>query len=133
MSKTTDFKVFKAKAGLGLMANRNFKKAETVIEYTGEKITDSEADRRANRYLFELNDKWTIDGSGRKNTARYINHSCQPNCEAELDENEKHIYIKAKRAINVGEELTYHYGKTHFDEYIKPKGCRCNKCSAKKL
>ena len=115
------------------MANRNFKKAETVIEYTGEKITDSEADRRANRYLFELNDKWTIDGSGRKNTARYINHSCQPNCEAELDENEKHIYIKAKRAINVGEELTYHYGKTHFDEYIKPKGCRCNKCSAKKL
>ncbi|MEZ4200259.1 MAG: SET domain-containing protein [Candidatus Paceibacterota bacterium] len=128
--KHDNVKVFRSSAGLGLKALRDFKKGETVLEYVGERITDEEADERANRYLFEINDKWTIDGSPRYNTARYINHSCRPNCEAVLDEEDERIYIDAKRAIKAGEELTYDYGKNHFNEYIKPHGCRCAKCVA---
>lgn len=111
------------------MSNQAFKRGDFVIEYTGEIIPDAEADERANRYLFEINSKWTIDGSGRENLARYINHSCAPNCEAEVDERAKKIRIYAKKRIEPGDELTYDYGKAHWNEYIKPKGCKCAKCS----
>ena len=128
--RKTDYTVFRSSAGFGLKATKDYKKGDTVIEYVGEKITDAEADERANRYLFEINNQWTIDGSPRYNLARYINHSCQPNCEAVLDEEEERVYIDAKRAIKAGEELTYDYGKNHFEEYIKPGGCKCTKCSS---
>lgn len=124
-----DFDVKRTRAGLGLFATRDYKKDDLVIEYTGERITDEEADDRANRYLFEINKKWTIDGSGRENLARYINHACRPNCEAEIDEAKKRIFIYAKKRITAGDELTYDYGKAHFNEYIKPYGCVCSKCS----
>ncbi len=124
-----DYVVKKSNAGLGLFANRDFKKGEHIIEYTGEKITDAEANRRGGKYLFTLNDNWTIDGKGRKNTARYINHSCKPNCYPELDDKEEHVNIYAKRNIKAGEEFTYNYGKQYFDIEIKPHGCRCSKCS----
>ena len=127
---TKDFIVKRTDAGLGLIANKAFKKGDFVIEYTGEIIPDEEADRRANRYLFEINSKWTIDGKGRQNTARYINHSCKPNCEAEVDERAKRIRIYALKKITPGDELTYDYGKAHFEEYIKPYGCKCAKCTA---
>lgn len=122
------FKVIRTKTGMGLVTLRPWKKGQTVIEYTGEKVTEEEANRRGGRYLFELNDRYTIDGKGRENIARYINHSCKPNCEAELNASETRIFIKAKRAITAGEELTYNYGKAHFEDYIKPKGCRCIRC-----
>ncbi|MEL6803059.1 MAG: SET domain-containing protein [Bacteroidota bacterium] len=125
-----DFQVFRSSAGFGLKALRDFKKGETIIEYLGEKISDAEADKRANRYLFEINDQWTIDGSPRSNLARYINHSCRPNAEAVLDEEDERIYIDAKKRIKAGEEITYDYGKNHFEEYIKPKGCKCAPCLA---
>lgn len=124
------FRVGRSSAGLGLFATAPYKKGELVIEYTGEVITDEEAQRRGGKYLFELNDNWTIDGKGRENIARYLNHSCKPNCEAELTENEKQVFIHAKRNIKLGEELTYHYGKDYFKQIIRPMGCRCEKCTA---
>lgn len=120
--------------GLGLCTLIPITKGTLIIEYTGEKITADEANCRGGQYLFEINDKYTIDGKGRNNLARYINHSCRPNCYPEISEDEKHVYIYAKRAIKAGEELTYDYGKEFWKEYIKPKGCRCAKCTeAKKV
>lgn len=121
----------KSSAGLGLFALKDITKDEEVIEYVGEIITDKEAQKRGGRYLFELNDQWTIDGKGRSNTARYINHGCKPNCYAELNEKETRVFIKAKRAIKKGEELTYHYGSYYFKTFIKPLGCKCTSCLAK--
>lgn len=126
--KKNSLKVFRSSAGFGLKTLVNIKKEETIIEYKGKRILEDEVNAHPNRYLFELDDKYTIDGSARSNTARYINHSCKPNSEAVHYTDEDRIYIEAIRNIKAGEELTYHYGKAHFNEYIKPKGCRCNKC-----
>ena len=127
-----DVQVKRSQSGLGLFATRDFKKDEMIIEYTGEKISEEEANRRGGKYLFELNDKWTIDGKGRENVARYLNHSCKPNCYPQIDDEEEHIYIYAKRNIKAGEELTYNYGKMYFDELIKKDKCRCLGCTEKK-
>lgn len=124
--------VKKSNSGLGLYALVPFKKGELVIEYVGEKITEAEANRRGGKYLFELNDNWTIDGKSRDNLARYINHSCKPNCYPELDDAEEHIYIYAKKSIKAGEELTYHYGKMYFDDLITKDGCKCQSCRKEK-
>ena len=121
-----NFAVKRSNAGLGLFAEVDFKKDDFVIEYTGEKLLNSIADNKNSKYIFALNSRFSIDGSARKNTARYINHSCRPNCEAEIDG--AHIIIRAKKSIKAGEELNYDYGKEYFDEYIKPFGCRCEKC-----
>jgi hypothetical protein len=128
MSETKKVHVKRSSAGLGLFAAAPFLKGELVIEYTGEVITDAEAQRRGGKYLFELNDEWTIDGTGRQNIARYINHSCKPNCYPELSEDEKQVFIYAKRKIAPGEELTYNYGTDYFKRVIRPLGCRCTKC-----
>lgn len=122
--------VKRSSAGLGLFADDTLKKDDEIIEYTGELITTEEADRRGGKYLFEIDDEWTIDGKGRENLARYINHSCRPNAYAELDEDAKEVHIKAKRAVMPGEEITYNYGKSYFKDYIEPHGCRCAKCQA---
>ena len=129
--KTTSLQldVKRSTAGLGLFAGEAIKKGATIIEYIGEKITADEANKRGGKYLFEINSRWTIDGTTRKNTARYINHACDPNCEAE--NRGGRIFITAKRAIPAGEELTYNYGEEYFDEHIKPNGCRCASCVAK--
>jgi SET domain-containing protein len=128
MSEKKKVSVKKSSAGLGLFAAAPFTKGELVIEYTGEVITDAEAQKRGGKYLFELNDAWTIDGKGRENIARYINHSCKPNCYPELSEDEKQVFIYARRKIAPGEELTYNYGTDYFKRVIKPAGCRCTNC-----
>ncbi|HEY0964428.1 MAG TPA: SET domain-containing protein [Candidatus Paceibacterota bacterium] len=127
-----DYIVKRSSAGLGLFANREYKKGDRIIEYIGETVTEEEANRRGGKYLFELNDNFTIDGKGRHNTARYINHSCKPNAYPELTEDEKQVFIFAKKTIKPGEEITYNYGKFYFDMEIKPHGCRCASCQAKK-
>ncbi len=132
MKEKTDFVVRRGTHGLGLFTNRAFKKGEFIIEYTGEKITTDEANERGGQYLFELNDQFTVDGRGREHLARYINHACKPNCYPEINDAEEHINIYAKRAIQPGEELTYHYGKEFWKTYVVPKGCRCATCTAKK-
>ena len=98
-------------SGQGLFASQNIKKGTKIIEYTGEKITKPESNKRlarGNNYIFELNDRWDIDGSPLDNIARYINHSCDPNCEVE--KTTRSIWIVALRNIKVGEELSYNYG-----------------------
>jgi len=130
---TKKYQVKKSSAGLGLFATAEIKKGELVIEYTGERITEAEANRRGGKYLFELNDNWTIDGKGRENTARYLNHACKPNCYPELSEDEKQIHIYAKRKILAGEELTYNYGKMYFNDLIGRDNCQCQLCLEARL
>lgn len=117
--------VKRSSAGLGLFAKTPFKKGELVIEYWGKIITDEEAEKKGGKYLFDLDDTpYTIDGTPYENTARYINHSCKPNCEPIQDD--KRIFIHAIRKIEPGEELTYDYGKQYYNLMFKENGgCRC--------
>jgi uncharacterized protein len=116
--------------GFGLYARRDFELGEHVLDYTGKKITTEYADSLGTRYLFELDDQWTIDGEDESNTARYINHSCDPNVEAEIDEDEIKIYTL--RDIETGEEFTIDYGDEYFDEFIRPVGCLCRSAVCRK-
>ena len=102
----------------GVFAARDIKKGERIIEYTGRRLTFAESDRSNSEYLFQLNKNTFIDG---KNTARYINHSCVPNCVIEIERG--HIWIDALRTIRKGEELVYNYS---FDmEEAKDYPCAC--------
>jgi SET domain-containing protein len=123
---TARVKVKRSPTGLGLFAGSPFEKDDLIIEYVGEMISNEEADRRGGRYLFEISSKKTIDGKSRQNTARYLNHSCRPNTEPEIDGEQ--LFIYALREIQEGEELTFDYGKEYFDEFIKPYGCKCAHC-----
>lgn len=122
--------VKRSKTGLGVFTNEPIKKKKFVIEYTGELISDEEADRRGGKYLFTINSRWTVDGRKRHHLSRYINHSCRPNCEVKT--RGKQVFIHSTKNIKVGEELTYDYGKEYFDAYIKPHGCRCAKCAERR-
>ncbi len=100
--------------GRGVFALRRIPKGTRVIEYLGERISQDEATRRYEEttqypftFLFEVDETTVIDAGVRGNSARYINHSCSPNCES-LNEGGR-IYIEALRAILPGEELTYDY------------------------
>jgi len=130
MKQKKKLKVKRSKAGLGLFADEPIKKGEFVIEYTGLILTREQADRKGGKYLFEISSRRTVDGTGRNNTARYINHSCRPNCEVDIKKGR--ILISAIKNIKEGEELNYDYGKEYVDEYIKPYGCKCEKCQKKK-
>lgn len=118
-------RVGKSSAGLGLFATRPFKKGERIIEYVGRTLTNAEEYSSRSKYLFEVNSRRTIDGAVRSNIARYINHSCKPNCEPEIERG--HIYIDAIKNIKAGEEFVYDYGEEYFNEHIRPYGCRCVK------
>ncbi len=130
--KNENVQTKKCQSGLGLFASRDFKKGEMIIEYTGEKITEDEANQRGGKYLFELNDQWTIDGKGRENLARYINHSCKPNAKPEIDDSEEHIYIYSTKKISAGEEIVYNYGKWYLTEIIGKDSCLCTGCAEKR-
>jgi uncharacterized protein len=84
---------------------------------------------RGARYMFELNSRWTIDGSSRRNVARYANHACRPNAKSALSKGQ--LILRAIKAIEAGEEITYDYGEDYFDLFIKPAGCRCTHCRAR--
>jgi len=126
-------RVGRSRTGLGLFATRPIEKKAYIATYRGRLISNAEAEareRRGSRYLFELNSRWTIDGSSRWNLARYANHSCRPNAEAV--ERKRKIVLVARRRIKQGEEITYDYGKDYFDAFIKKSGCRCDKCREKR-
>lgn len=112
--------------GLGLFTLKPIKAGKRIIEYTGIIITNEEADRKGGKYLFSLNNKYTLDGSPRSNTARYVNHSCRPNCEAFVIG--RRVWIYSARDIEAGEEITFDYGEAYFNEHIRPKGCKCGAC-----
>jgi SET domain-containing protein len=122
--------VKRSSAGLGLFAGEALPKGVCIVEYVGRIISKEEEYTSKSKYLFEVSKSKTIDGTERTNTARYINHSCKPNCEVEIHAGR--VFVLAKRAIAEGEELSYDYGKDYFNEHIKPFGCRCAKCSPAK-
>ena len=127
------FRVRRAAAGLGLFATKPIVRRAAIVAYRGKCVPTKEAQARERRggakYMFEINRHWTIDGSSRKNPARYINHSCKPNAEAVL-RNGKMLLV-ALRDIAPGEEITFDYGPEYFELFIKPSGCRCAACAAK--
>lgn len=126
---TSPHRVGRSSAGLGLFTNEGFKKGDFIIEYVGERISSKESDSRGTKYLFELNDRWTIDGAARSNTARYINHSCKPNAEVEIKRGR--IIISAIKTIKPDEEICYNYGPNYFKAFIEPHGCKCAPCLGK--
>ena len=119
--------VRRAAAGLGLFTKVDIPKGKRVAEYVGKKLTWQEYLNSNSVYLFEVGARKTIDGSPRWNLARYINHSCRPNCEVEITRGR--VFIVSRRKIKAGEELNYDYGEEYFNDLIKPKGCRCEKCA----
>jgi SET domain-containing protein len=125
-SSRRPFRVGRSKTGLGLFATKLIKRGSFIIEYWGRRINNAEADELETKYMFELNKRWTIDGSPRRNIARYINHACKPNAETDVVKGK--ILITATRTIYPGDEITYHYGRGYFDTFIKPMGCGCPAC-----
>jgi uncharacterized protein len=122
--------VRRSKTGLGLFTKEGIESNGFIAEYTGAVLTRKEADRKGGKYLFETSYNRFVDGSDRQNMARYINHSCKPNCEIEVVRGR--ILVVAKRHIKPGEELNYDYDEEYFNEFIKPFGCKCQACSSKK-
>ena len=121
--------------GKGVFALQPIAAGERIIEYKGEVITWPEALRRHphdpkdpnHTFYFHVDDKHVIDAKVGGNAARWINHACAPNCQA--DETEGRVFIKALRALKPGEELFYDYGLI-IDERYTPKlkreyACRC--------
>ena len=128
--------------GNGVFATASIAKGERVTEYRGERLTMDAADElyadtleTGHTFLFTLNDDYVIDANRGGNVARWINHSCKPNCEPLLIEDEKErkdrdrVVIEALRAIKPGEELTYNYGITlevpHTKKLKAIWACRC--------
>ena len=133
-SSNKPYRVARSKTGLGLFATKSIKKGTRIIRYFGP-ILDSRIpahDEIENKYLFELNGRWTIDGSVRKNLARYINHSCRPNAESDVRPRERKVFIRAIRNIEPGDEINYDYGTDYFKAYLKPIGCKCDSCGKKR-
>lgn len=123
--------------GRGVFARRKIPAGTRILEYQGQRIHAEEADRRhpANpddpfhTFFFALSSGKVIDGNDQGNDARWINHSCEPNCESEEGSGGKRVYIKALRDIARGEELNYDYGLVMDGKITKKDrrdyGCRC--------
>jgi len=120
-------RVRRAVTGRGLFADEKIPKGACIVEYVGRPATLEEMVKDDGKYLFWSGKLSMINGNVPENKARYINHSCAPNCDA--DGPEGRIFIFARRAIPAGEELTYDYGEEYFEKHIKPMGCRCAKCA----
>jgi uncharacterized protein len=112
--------------GKGVYARRRIRKDSAIIEYIGERISEDEADERyqdnPSTYLFMVDDDVYIDGLSGGNEARFINHSCEPNCVAYLEDDR--IVIHALKNIQPGVELCYDYQLT--DEEAGPEGSSTN-------
>src|SRR3954462_4927278 len=102
-SSRRPFRVGRSKTGFGLFATQTIKRGSFLAYYRGRKLRSHVADEIANKYLFEINSRWTIDGSSRRNVARYITHSCRPNADAEIKGHK--ILIKARKTIHEGDEI----------------------------
>ena len=128
------YRVGRSRTGLGLFATKPIKKGTKIIRYFGPLLDSKKKkdDAIENKYLFELNDRWTIDGSVRKNVARYINHACKPNAESDVRPRKRRVFIRAIKNIEPGEEINYDYGTDYFKAYLKPIGCKCAACEKKR-
>ena len=127
--------------GRGAFATRPIKKGERIVEYLGERISQREADKRYDdttmerhhTFLFSVDERTVIDATHTGNDARFINHSCDGNCEAVVDQ--RRIFIEALRDIAPGEELAYDYGYERGEpeddaelEAMYPCRCGAAKC-----
>lgn len=121
-------RVRRSRAGRGLFALQDIPSGACILEYTGRPVSEKEQRRDRGKYLFWVSERQMIDGNIPSNRARYINHSCRPNCEAEGPPGR--VFIMARRLIRAGEELTYDYGSEYFRKHIRPRGCRCEKCAS---
>jgi SET domain-containing protein len=127
------FRVGRSTTGLGLFATKVIPTGAYIVTYRGKRIPTVEAKAREHvtgaKYMFEISSRCTIDGSSRRNVARYVNHSCQPNTKAVL--RKRKIVFVTLRRIALGDEITLDYGEDYIDLFIKAKGCRCAKCSTR--
>ncbi len=132
MSPKKLFRVGRSRTGLGLFASETIAKDALIVEYRGRRIPTPRAQqierKRANKYMFEIDTRWTIDGSARHNLARYVNHSCEPNAEAELVRGR--MMYRALQAIPAGQEITIDYGEEYYELFLAKDGCRCVACAA---
>jgi len=138
--------------GNGVFAVEPLKKGERIIQYKGLLRTHEEVDadvtgdvESGHTFLFTLNDEYVLDANYKGNDARWMNHSCSPNCEAVIEESEDDdrtrdkVFIEATRNIKPGEELVYNYGITlaerHTPRLKKIWACRCGsrKCTGTML
>ena len=134
ISPDKPYRVGRSRTGLGLFATKPIKKGEKIVRYFGP-LLDSRNKKHEgieNKYLFELNGRWTIDGSVRKNIARYINHACRPNAESDVSARKRTVVIRAIKKIEPGQEINYDYGTDYFKAYLKPIGCKCAACEKKR-
>jgi hypothetical protein len=134
ISSNKPYRIGRSKTGLGLFATKPIKKGTQIIRYFGPMLDcrKKKDDEVENKYLFQINNRWTIDGSVRKNTARYINHACRPNAESDVNSRKRTVHIRAIKNIAPGEEINYDYGTEYFKEYLKPIGCKCAACEKKR-
>ena len=111
--------------GRGIFARRDIAAGSCLIQYVGRRISKDQSAElclKRNAYIFTLNDLSDLDGRVSWNPARLINHSCEPNCDAEVDDRDR-IWIVSRRSIQRGEELTYNYGYDLKD--FRNYSCRC--------
>jgi len=130
--KPKKFRVGRSNTGLGLFATETIPKRTLIVEYTGRRIPTVKAQeiesRRANKYMFEINTRWTIDGSSRRNMARYANHACEPNAEADWVRGR--MMYRALETIRAGDQITIDYGEEYLELYLAKTGCKCAACKA---
>src|SRR5262249_623356 len=133
MTRKRAFRIGRSRTGLGLFATAPIKKGAFMVEYKGRKLTTEQANKleaRGNRYLYEINSRWTIDGTSRKNLGRYVNHSCRPNAETHTIGHK--VIIRSIKNIRTGAEITYNYGRDYLTNVITRRGCKCDKCRKKR-
>lgn len=118
--------VLRSHSGRGLFTQQRIPKGSFVIEYTGRPATPKQMQENRGKYLFWTSKTSMIDGNIPANTARFINHSCAPNCEVKIQR--RRVLIFALRTIQPGEELSYDYGEEYFDLHLAGI-CRCTKCA----
>jgi hypothetical protein len=134
ISPKKPYRIGRSRTGLGLFATQRIKKGTRIIRYRGPLLDSKKTkdDAIENKYLFELTNRWTIDGSVRDNIARYINHGCKPNAESDVRPRKRKVYIRAIKTIEPGDEINYDYGTDYFKAYLKPIGCKCDACEKKR-
>jgi SET domain-containing protein len=123
------FRLGRSRTGLGIFATRLIKRRVRIAEYKGPRLSHDEAvkaESRGNRYLFEINSRWTVDGKARSNIARYFNHSCNPNADVTIRNGR--IFVYTLRQIKPGEEIVYDYGRDYLKNVIGLANCRCSRC-----
>jgi SET domain-containing protein len=112
-------------SGKGLFATQTFKRGQVIAVYRGRVLHNDKA--KPNRYLVKLTNEYVLDGSGRHNLGRYINHACKrTNAELVIAPIKRQAWVEATRTIRPGEEIFYDYGEEYREAYLSD--CKCPHC-----